>query len=379
MALTDIEQIKKLLDDHRYWLIVFPPHDTGDFFASALALKQYATSRGKQVDIVASGWHLPHQLKFLPGADSVRPTLSEIQKFIIKVDVSKAPIETLSYDVADGWLSIYLSPKSGTISKNELRTAQSNFKYDAVIVLGAADVTSLGEVYANNTDLFYRVPVINIDRSPSNERFGHCNYVDVTASSVAEVMAKIIKQMAEHEITGELATTLLAGMTIATKSFTTRDVTPHTLRLASELVEQGADREKIITHLYRTRSVSALKLWGAALSRLAHERGSGLVHTSLTREDFSRCGATADAVNGIIEELLSNAPEAKIIVLTYEMPESTSNATHCLVATNKSQSALEITKAFGGTGTSELAHITFNNQSLGEAEAHILAALNPQK
>jgi nanoRNase/pAp phosphatase (c-di-AMP/oligoRNAs hydrolase) len=377
MALTEVEQIKKLLDDSQYWLIVFPPHDTGDFFASALALKHLAATRGKQADIVSSGWSAPHNLKFLPGADSARPQLTEVQKFIIKVDVSKAPIETLSYDVADGWLSIYLTPKTGSITKNELRTAQSNFKYDAVITLGAPDLTSLGDVYLNNTDLFFRLPVINIDRSASNERFGQINYLDLTTSAVSEVTTKLLKNIAEHEIAGDVATTLLAGMTIATKSFTSREVTPHTLRVASELVERGADREKIVTHLYRTRSVPALKLWGAALSRLNHDRETGLMHTSLTREDFSRCGARADAVNGIIEELLSNAPEAKVITLLYEVPNQ-AQMINGIVATSKEHNAQNLTKALNPTGTPELAHITILGKTLGEAENEILTHVRSQ-
>lgn len=369
MALNEASQIKTLLQDHQYLLIVFPPPDTGDALASALALKTYAEKLGKQADVVGGTRELARQFKFLPHSEQTKTALTEIQKFIIKVDVSKAAIETLSYDIKDGWLSIYLTPKTGVISKNELRTAQSNFKYDAIVVLGATDLASLGDVYLNNTDLFYRLPIINIDRAPGNERFGHINYVELQASSLAELTYTLLKQLDEHLVADALATTLLAGMIVATKSFTSPGVTPHTLHLASELVGRGADREKIITSVYRTRSVATLKLWGAALAALHADRG--LVHTHLTREDFARSGASEAGVFGIIEELLSNAPEAKIIIVTYEAPGSTSTI-KSIVATSKEQNALALAASFAPHGTPERATFEIIGKTLGEAEQTIL-------
>ncbi|MDO8626707.1 MAG: hypothetical protein Q7K39_04650 [Candidatus Magasanikbacteria bacterium] len=379
MALTEPEQIKTILKDHQYLLVLFSPHDTGDALASALALKYYAEKIGKHVDIVANGFNVPKAFKFLPGADKVKPALTEIQKFIIKVDISKTPVENLSYDIKDGWLSIYLNPKSGVITKNELRTAQSNFKYDLIITLGVTDLASLGEVFFNNTDLFYRLPIINIDRGASNERFGAINLLRLNTSSLSEIVFTLLKEIDEHLINDQLATILLTGMIAATKSFTTREVTPMALRLASELVDSGADREKIITHLYRTRSVATLKLWGAALARLGHEGGDGIVYTHLTREDFSRSGADATATIGIIEELLSNAPEAKIMVLLYELPNADKPTVRVILATNKNYNALNLAASFNPTGTPSQAAFSLENKTIGEAEQAVLNTLREQK
>lgn len=373
MALSEVAQIKQLLQDHQYLLVVFPPYDTGDALASALAFKAYATASGKQVDVVGGTGALIRQFKFLAHAEQAKIALTEIQKFIIKVDVSRAPIETLSYDIKEGWLSIYLTPKTGVISKNELRTAQSNFKYDAIIVLGATDLAALGDVYLNNTDLFFRLPIINIDRAADNERFGHVNYIGLQASSLAEFTYTLLKQLDEHLIGPAIATALLAGMIAATKSFTSQGVTPHTLRLASELVDRGADREKIITHLYRTRSVATLKLWGAALARLHSDRG--IVHTNLTREDFARSGAAEAGVFGIIEELLSNAPEAKIIIVTYEIPGDITATIKSLVVTGPETNALALVAPFAPQGTPERAIVTTAGKTLGEAEQAILETI----
>ena len=171
MALSDFEQLTKIVTDSKYILLVFNSPHNGDAIASALALKRYFVKEQKQADIACSGFIMPKNLKFLPESDTVQSELAHLQKFIIKVDVSKAPIDTLSYDVKDNWLSIYLTPKHGAITRNELRTAQTTFRYDLIITLGVPDLESLGDIFLNNTDLFYKTPIVNIDHQADNERY----------------------------------------------------------------------------------------------------------------------------------------------------------------------------------------------------------------
>ena len=320
MALSELDQIKKLVADHQYFLIVWPPHDTGDALASALALKSWLKGRGKQVEVAADGFAPAPEWRWLPGVAEVLPRLSEIQKFIIKVDTTKAPLETISYDVKAGWLSIYLTPKQGVITKNELRTAQSTFKYQAIIVVGATDLPALGEIFFNNTDLFYRLPLLALGRSAAHERFGAVNWIDLTMSSLSELTARLLTALGDEPLNGTLPTCLLAGLIAATKRFTAPGVTPATLQLASTLIAAGADREQIIGQLFRTRSLPTLKLWGAALSQVGFDREDGVVFTTLTGEDFKRAGATTSALPALAEELLSAAPEAKLVLILAELP-----------------------------------------------------------
>lgn len=369
MALSEIDQIKKVLEDSKYILLVFPTQSNGDALSAATALKLFFERSHKQADIVVDNFILPKNLKFLPGSGTVKKELSNLQKFIIKVDVSKAPIETLSYDVKDNWLSIYLTPKQGVISKNELRTAQTTFKYDLVITLNTPDLESLGGIFYNNTDLFYRVPTLNIDYQASNERYGQINLIDLTSTSVSEAVYKMLKQIPTTPIDGELSTALLTGMIIATKSFKNPNLTPHTLHLASQLITSGAEREKIVHQLYRTRSIATLKLWGQALTHLEHEPRLSLLSTTITREDFSRTGASVEDINGIIEELMSNSPEAKIILLLYEFPESMGkNKIGGVLAVDKNFDALSVVKPLNPQGNKKQATFSMDDKTLKEAE-----------
>jgi phosphoesterase RecJ-like protein len=373
MALTDIQQLTKLTKESKNILIAFGPDHHGDSVASALALKQFLEHQQKQVDISADGFVAPKNLNFLPGLASIHEGLSQAQKFTIKVDISKAAVDTISYDVKDGWLSIYLTPKTGTLTKNELRTAQSSFKYDLIITLNAPDLESLGKLFVNNTDLFYRTPVVNIDYHGTNEYYGQLNVVDITATSAAEIVFQIIKQLDEAAITKTLATTLLTGMIISTKSFKGPNVTPHALNMASQLIKMGADREAVIHNLYRTRSIPTLKLWGQALSHLKHDPEYGLVWTTITRDDFIRAEATPEDLKGVADELITNSPEAKITVVLYEADQQpTKPVIHGFTAPENQHSSIDLMKSYNPRGDKKQARFTIEGKTLKEAEEKIV-------
>ncbi len=380
MALNDLQQIRTLIDQSHYILVVFAPSHTGDSLATALAWKYFLEHSHKQVEIASENFSLPKNLGFLKGSDVVKPTLSRLQKFIIKVDVSKTEIENLSYDIKDQTLSIYLTPKHGFVTKNDLRTAQSIFKYDLIITINTPDLESLGELFQNNTDLFYRTPLINIDYRPHNEQYGQLNLVDVTATASAEVTYGLLRQLNNDLIDADTATALLTGMIATTKSFKTTNVTPQALALASELIKRGGERERIINQLYQTKSLTTLKLWGQALSHLQSEPSLGLVWTTLTREDFIRSGAEPDDLHGVIDELISNSPEAKIILLLYEInTPGEQGKIHGLISTEKNFSAIDMVRSFNPTGDRKQARFTVEEKQLHTVEAAVIERIREHR
>ncbi len=373
MALTDHEQLRVLLQKSNHILLVFGVSEQIDGASSALSLKQWLEKQGKQVDVASPEFNLPKQLKFLPGLNKIQPALAHLQKFIIKVDTSKAEVDTLSYDIQNHTLSIYLTPKSGIITRNDLRTAQSTFKYDLIITLNTVDLAGLGELFFNNTDLFYRTPIVNIDRHSANERYGQLNFISVTATATAEIVFGLIKQIGEHWIDAQMATALLTGMIAATRSFKTPNVTPHVLGLASELITLGAERDTIIQHLYRTKSLATLKLWGQALSHLQSDQNAGLVYASITRDEFTHAGAHPEDLKGLVEELIGNSPEAKVIVLFYEeTTDGPTPAIHVLINSERDYSAVELGKPWGAAGDKKQAAFRVEGKPLKTTEAEVI-------
>lgn len=373
MALTEANQIKKLIEDSKHILLVFPRHDAGDALAGVLALKLFLEKNHKHAEAAASGFNLPKNLAWLPGAPTIKPQLTQLQKFIIKVDAKNAPIETISYDMKNDCLSIYLTPKQGVINKNNLRTAQTAYKYDLIITLKTPDLNALGDIYLNNTDLFYRTPIINIDNEPNNERYGQVNCLDFTSASVCEIIFNLLVAINEPLLDNDIANCLLTGLTVATKGFKNDGLTPRALELGSKLINLGADREKIIKELYRTRSLAALKLWGTALTHLQHKKEAGLVYTSLTRDDFTRTGATPADLRDIMDELIMNSPEAKLALIFYE--DNDQGKVYALLAANKNYNALELAAPWRPEGNKNQVKFIVEGKDLKEAEETVLETM----
>lgn len=371
MALNEVQQLKHLLESGKHILLVLNSTQNIDSVCGAVAWKKWLEKQHKQVDIIADNFVLPKNLKFIKGVEEIQPQISHLQKFILKVDVTHIKIDTLSYDIKDNWLSIYLTPKQGIITKNELRTAQSGLKYDLIITINAQDLESLGKIFFNNTDLFYKVPIINFDNHPGNEHFGQVNFVELTTTSISETIFKTMAQLAQSHIDADIATALLTGMISQTQSFKTTNVTPHTLNTASELMNLGADREKIVKHLYRTKSISSLRIWGEALTHMESDPSVGLVWTTITREDFARAGAAEDEIKELIDELVNNSPEAKMILLLYENTRG-ENKVHGFLAVDKQHDAKMLLQSFQPEGNKKTASFTIANKTLKEVELEVV-------
>ncbi len=371
MALNETQQLRQLLETSRHILLVMNSTQNTDSICGAVAWKKFLEKQNKQVDIIADNFVLPKNLKFIKGVEEIQPQISHLQKFILKVDVTNVKIDTLSYDIKDNWLSIYLTPKQGVLTKNELRTAQSGLKYDLIITINAQDLESLGKIFFNNTDLFYKVPVINFDNHPGNEHFGQVNFVELTATSISEIIYKTMTQISASHIDADIATALLAGMISQTQSFKTTNVTPHTLNTASELMNLGADREKIVKHLFRTKSISSLRIWGEALTHMESDPNLGLVWTTITREDFARAGATEDELKELIDELINNSPEAKLILLLYENTHG-ENKVHGFLSVDKQHDAKILLQSFQPEGNKKTASFTMMNKTIKDVELEVV-------
>ena len=372
MSLDTTQQIQQLLKDKKNILIVFRKDAGGDAIAGALALLLFLEKFNKTADVICDGFELPSSLKFLKKSNQIKPGFSFLQKFILTVDIEKTGIQELSYDTKDNKLRIFITPKQGYLNKENIRAAQSDFRYDLIITLNSADLESLGSVYDNNTELFYKSPLINIDNRPDNEHYGQINIVDITATSIAEVLFDLFKKVGEEYLDEHIATALLAGIISETKSFKSDSVKPATLANAGKLIGLGADREKIISNFYRTRTIPMLKLWGCALAHMKNKKETGLVWSTITRDDFTRCGAREADLKDIIDELINNSPEAKITLLLHEHADGAVLKIHGLISTNKNHNAKAIMAKYNPRGTNQDASFIMEGKTLKEAENEIV-------
>ena len=166
-----------------------------------------------------------------------------------------------------------------------------------------------------------------------------------------------------------IATSLLTGIISKTKSFQSTTVTPKSLAISSYLIENGARRDDIIKNLYRTKSINTLKLWGRALARLKTEMDGRIVWSLLNRQDFIKSGAQENDLEGVVDELIINTPEAEIVVILYE---SSGRLIKAIVNTVKAVDGFALFKEFRPTGTKNFTRFDLSDKDLLTAEKIVL-------
>ncbi len=371
MALSTEQQVIELIGRAKHVLILTKEQASVDAVGSVTALALFLQKLNKTFDVAVADWTKDQQLAFLPSVD-IRPDIGAMRTFHLMVNVQQVPLSELMYDVKDGKLDITLVPRQGEWSASDITLKEGTDRFDLVIALDCPDMHSLGAFAREHANFLYRTTVINVDCHVSNEFWGRVNLVDPTAVSTTEILHHLFALWNKPLIDEPIATCLLAGMIAETKSFRTANVTPRTLSLSSELVALGAQREKIIHGLWRTRSIGTLKLWGRALSRLEHDRERGLVWTQLNQIDLLESGADANALDGIVNELVSYAPESKVVAIFFQ--PSLQQLQVNLYALPPI-SAAELIRPFGGQGTHERAYLTLASQNITETTQKFLEQL----
>jgi nanoRNase/pAp phosphatase (c-di-AMP/oligoRNAs hydrolase) len=372
MSLALHEQFLHAVKRSERPLLVLRELAQADDFASAFGLAAVLKKLGKAADIVCAGGRSPDSLQFLKVALPVKGDLTNLRALTLHVDVTKAKVEELSYNVVGDELRIHVTPKNGFWTADDVKVATSAYRYDLLIVLGAADLKSLGSLFTHYADFLYNTPIINIDHGANNEHFGQTNIVDAGATSVSEVAHDLVKNVDDKLFDTDIATAFLTGMVAKTKSFRTPNVAPKTLSAASSLMGMGARREEVVEHLFRTRSVETLRLWGRALARLKADQKAGLVWTLLTRQDFANAGATEDALSDIVSELVTTAPEARVVAIFYEHAGGYV-AVHLFA--ERPHDALQLGAPFKASGTRERARLVPTERDIVEAERAVIGHL----
>ena len=198
----------------------------------------------------------------------------------------------------------------------------ARFKYDLVIVLGSPDKESLGKIYEENPDIFYEVPVVNIDHHPENDKFGQLNILEITASSTAEILTEILERIAFDALDENIAQCLLLGIIEATNSFQRKNTTPKALQLSAMLMGCGANQQEIVRHLYKTQPFHLLKLWGRIMARLTWEDTLNVIWAPVFLDDFVQSRSNPRDASLILEKIRDNYAAGRIFMVLYnETPE----------------------------------------------------------
>jgi len=370
---TQEQQIFEQIKKSNNILITFRKTWNGDSTASALAMFLFLKKIGKNVEIAADKFEQSKLYSFLPAYNEIKNSVSNLRKFIISLNITNTKVDQIKYETEENKLNFIISPKDGFFEESDITSSSSGFKYDLVITLDTPDLESLGRIYDNDTDFFYQMPIINIDHHPDNEEFGQINFIKLTSVSTSEILFSLFSNYSADLIDEDIATCLLAGMISKTRSFKTPNITPDALLSASKLISIGARREEVVNNFYRSRPLNVLKLWGRVLARLTSMLDNKLICSIITIADFSKTDSKEEDLRDVIDELIINIPQAKVIVIIYEkITEAEGKEKICvMVNSTKNIDSLDLIKEFNPQGTKDLAY-TEMQKPVQEAEKEIM-------
>lgn len=373
VELTPKQQVVEVLRSSKNLLILTHKNPDGDALGSMLALYLTLCRLDKNPVIVCSDV-IPSVFSFLPSIDKIEKVFAGARDFVISLNTKDVAADKIMYKVHDGHLDIVITPKKGQFTEQLVSFPKGGFNFDAILVLDSPDLERVGKLYEENSDIFFEVPVVNIDHHAGNDHFGKINFVDLTATSTAEILVSIIESLTGDSkfFDENIATSLLTGIITDTNSFQNTNTTPKSLTVAAQLVALGGRQQEIIKNIYKTKSLSTLRLWGRALSNLHDEKEYSFVWSSVFKNDYVESGANEDESAGLIDELLKTAYGVDFALL---LSEKEGDIHGSLRATNPSYDVREIAALFGGGGHSAAAGFQISQTSLAESSDKIISQI----
>jgi len=317
MGLSSKEQILDQVNKSETILVCVGKNPNGDSLGSALGFCSALKKIGKKADLI-SPTAIPEKYLFMPSINAMAHKLEGARDYVLSVDIDKERLQQLRYEVQNNKLKIFITSNTGDIEEKDIVLESSKFKYDLIITFGLQDLENLGNVYDENPELFYETPVVNIDHNPSNEYFGKINFVDVASSSTAEIAFNLISEIGEKLLDEQIATNLLTGIIYETGSFQNKNTTPKAFLAAASLVAKGAKKQDIIRYLYKTKSISTLKLMGKIMSNLKYSSQYKLGWSILKKDDLAKDNASQGNLSSVIKELANSSPEFDLMFLLHE-------------------------------------------------------------
>ncbi|HEY6962229.1 MAG TPA: bifunctional oligoribonuclease/PAP phosphatase NrnA [Gaiellaceae bacterium] len=264
---TQLETVVAAIRSHERFAVVTHENPDGDALGSLLGMSLGLRALGKDVVMYLSGSApLPAEYRFLDLGGLVRDVPGDIgERVLVAVDCA-----------------------------NERRIAEDRHAVDGALL------------------------TLDVDHHHDNSRFGTANLIDAAASSTAEIVRDILREL-DVELTPEIAEALYVGLVTDTGRFQYTNTTPKALRLAAELVEAGADVHGIFRHVYESVQFAKLKLVARALERAQIFEGGRLVVSYLLRDDFGDVGAEEPYSEGIIDYLRA-VEGSEMVALIREPP-----------------------------------------------------------
>ena len=234
---------------------------------------------------------------------------------------------------------------------HQIQTIKPDLKlFDLYLIVDSGDLKQTG-MEEELTEIIHKdelnTSVINIDHHKTNDSFGHLNLVDKTASSTCELIYYLLNKI-NYSFDSCIAECLLTGIVSDTGNFTNAATNENALKIAADLIWQGANIFQIIQTLYSTEeSINTLRLWGKIFQRLTYNPKYDIAISYVLQTDYQESNVSEEVVD-IVANLLNYIRHIKAGILLKEKPDGTFKVS--LRSTHPGVDVSTLAKILGGGG-----------------------------
>lgn len=200
-----------------------------------------------------------------------------------------------------------------------------------------------------------------VDHHPAGDgAIAALRHIDTRAAAAAEIVAWLVVRLLDlpspARLPAEVAEPLFLGAATDTGWFRYSNTTPATLRLAADLVEAGADHNRVYAISEQSDRAARLRILARALGSLEMTSGDLVATMSLTQRDFSETGATLEDA-GRLYDLAQSVASVRVVAVLTEIDAANTKVSFRSKPAIKGEPGAEwfvdvnrIAGAFGGGG-----------------------------
>jgi len=261
-----IDDLKQILKRPHKISIVIHRNPDGDAIGSALALQNFLQQQGQTAKVISPN-EIPDYLSWLPGVEHI--------------EVFDKKHKALEQDLQNSDLIFTLDFNDFSRAGNEMEKVLKNLT---------------GKTF------------VMIDHHLEPSDYATYKFSNPDKSSTAEMVYDFIEDLSGKEnINHEMATQLYTGIMTDTGSFKFPNTTPHTMRVAADLMEKGINHNKIQILIYDSFTTDKLHLLGEALNKLVFLPEYKTAYIALSKEDLQKHNYKKGDTEGFVNYGLSLA------------------------------------------------------------------------
>ena len=262
MILKRFTELQEFLAKPRSIVVIGHKNPDGDAVGSTLGLKHYLDKKGHVTQVLMPNEY-PDFLHWIPGSDTVK-----------------------------------------RFDRQNNQSVKALENSDIVFLLDFNTLHRVGDDMQNTLEK-YGNDFALIDHHQQPDDFKYM-YSDVTMSSTCQMVYNFIEMMGDVDLIDKnIATCLYSGIMTDTGSFRFRSTTSQTHRIIADLIDKGAENDRIHSNIHDANSYNRLLLLGQALSNLQILPEYKTAFITLSQEEKDKFNYEKGDTEGVVNYALS--------------------------------------------------------------------------